>query len=379
MSDSPAPDAPMTGPPQVGDSPPGSARRFALLLLAVVLLVLFAVAALNYVVDPYGAMGVGLLPTAVQPDRAQKVELIRRLKAAPQIVILGSSRAMKADPAYLSKVTGLRGFNASVTGASPEDTFVFVNLLHDAFPQARMRYLWLLDVESFRKSAETQQILGQRELAKYLKASERRKARQAALLQLVSWSEMKDSVRSLWHHLTAGDEGGAAGGGTAAAGRTAGTKAKKNPFRADGFVPWGAHDELYAHGRTFNKELALTRGEYIVMYRTYRSLDPGAESYVQSTLGLMNSLGARPVIVLTPMHPRLRQALAPLGWERRHQQVLDYLHSLQRRYDFVLVDLTSLSSFGGSPSLFYDGVHMRVRNLDRLLHTAVDRSQGALR
>jgi hypothetical protein len=40
--------------------------------------------------------------------------------------------------------------------------------------------------------------------------------------------------------------------------------------------------------------------------------------------------------------------------------------------------MTSLSSFGGSPRLFYDGMHLTLPNIHRLLDTIVRRAGRAL-
>ena len=111
----------------------------------------------------------------------------------------------------------------------------------------------------------------------------------------------------------------------------------------------------------------------------YPHLDPLEEQYVEKTLGLMNALGATPVIVLSPYQPQLLAALRPLGWATRHRQVLQFLTSLQPRYRFVLLDMTSIAAFHGSPADFYDGVHMRLRDMHRFLRTVVAESGSALR
>ena len=81
----------------------------------------------------------------------------------------------------------------------------------------------------------------------------------------------------------------------------------------------------------------------------------------------MNSWGATPVIVLTPMQPQLLRRVRPIGWDARHRDVLAYLRGLQTRYRFVLVDMSLLRSFGGSPQAFYDGVHMMPGNYRKMV------------
>lgn len=85
----------------------------------------------------------------VASDRMQKTDLIQRLTAPPEVVILGGSRALRFEPAYIHERTGLTGFNAAVTCARPEDAWAFVNLLHARFPGARFRFLWVIHADEF--------------------------------------------------------------------------------------------------------------------------------------------------------------------------------------------------------------------------------------
>ena len=70
----------------------------------------------------------------------------------------------------------------------------------------------------------------------------------------------------------------------------------------------------------------------------------------------MNEQGATPLIVLTPINPKLRKFLDPLGWTR-HQEVVDYIESLQGEYDFVF-STSPTSRLRTATRAFYDGVHM---------------------
>ena len=76
----------------------------------------------------------------IASDRMQKTDLIQQLTSPPEVIILGGSRALRFDPAYLQERTGLSGFNAAVTGARPEDAWALVSLLHARFPRARFRF-----------------------------------------------------------------------------------------------------------------------------------------------------------------------------------------------------------------------------------------------
>jgi hypothetical protein len=82
------------------------------------------------------------------------------------------------------------------------------------------------------------------------------------------------------------------------------------------------------------------------------------------------------LFVLTPIHPTLHKLIGPLGWDARHQKVLDYLARLHSKYRFTVIDMTSIATFGGSPDAFYDGAHMKVPNLRLMLDAVIARDPG---
>ncbi len=121
------------------------AWRFVAATLASCALCLGAVLALNLVLDPFAIVGTGLVPSAVETDRATKLTLVRQLDEAPDILILGSSRARQADPSWLRRLTGHGGFNAGVTGGTAADAWVFTRFTADRFPGTERRYIWFVD------------------------------------------------------------------------------------------------------------------------------------------------------------------------------------------------------------------------------------------
>ncbi len=70
----------------------------------------------------------------------------------------------------------------------------------------------------------------------------------------------------------------------------------------------------------------------------YRALDPHLERRFDQTIQLANSWGARPIVVLAPMHPSFVAALAPYGYAQRSAQVVAFLHAAARRESFTLLD-----------------------------------------
>jgi hypothetical protein len=351
----------------VGPGTVGRKASFVLLLFLAAALLVGAVAGFNAYVDPYGTVGTGALPPVTWTDRSLKVNLIEHLKRAPGVVVLGSSRAMKVQPSLITGRTGLPAFNAAVSSGKPVDAWTFVNFIHARFPGAHSKYLWLLDVEAFRQWPIDPGLLNTPQLAAYLGAGTRLSTRLGQLPLLFSWATFWKSVQSVRH---------AESQPQAALRTTLGA----TQFATDGFRTLDYHDQALAKGLGLAKELPATIRQGIATYRgDYGRLDPTAESYFQRTLALMNDIGDAPVLVLTPMQPQMLAVVAPLGYDARYEDVLAYLHGLQGRYRFELLDFTHLSAFGGRAADFYDGYHMTVANTRRLVNAVLRKAPGALR
>ena len=89
------------------------------------------------------AAGAGSAPDG-PTDRSVKLDLIAKLKQAPEILILGDSRGRQAEPSVLRQLTGHTGFNAAVTGGSAPDAWVFTRYAADRFPGQKRRYIWFV-------------------------------------------------------------------------------------------------------------------------------------------------------------------------------------------------------------------------------------------
>ena len=106
-------------------------------------------------------------------------------------------------------------------------------------------------------------------------------------------------------------------------------------------------------------------------------LNPRRFVFFERTLAYMNQHGSRPVIVLNPVHPSVLAELRKHGHPDR-EAALEYLRSLQSRFDFVFVDAEDISTWGGSPADFANSNHVNRRNMRRMLEYIVANSDGAL-
>lgn len=349
-------DAPLVQARRAGENP----RHFALALLLAAALMLGGAFCFNVLVDPYGTVGTGLVRSGLPRDPAVKVHLLKQLKTPPKLIILGSSRSMKVQPSYFSQTTGLPGFNAGARGATPIDAWAMSNFIHNRFPGTRMDYFWMLDVEGFQDDQVRSNLWDAPELAQYVPSSVRKNQQLKGLRDLFSWQATKDSFQLLraW-----------AGNGSTLTKRQ--RQRKVDEFAPDGYRNYDWNDALQANGSSLEKRIRVKMRGYARQYRGYNHLARRQCTYFEKTLAAMNSWGTEPVIAISPINPRLLAALRPLGADDRHRDLVRYLESLHARYRFTVLDMFSISSFGGTSDAFYDGVHMTLPNMHRMIDQAL--------
>ena len=351
-------------PPEMDQSLGRRAFLFVLVLAIVTALVMGAVLALNVVADPYGSVGTHLFPTVTTSDRTVKADKIEQLKQPPQLVVLGSSRSMRYEPSYLEKKTGLRTFNAGVNGiGGTADAWAMTQFIHHVWPDDQPAYLWMLDVEAFVPFAVQARTANEPRLAQYVgQASagkgpvELAKAIWQNRTTLFSLDTAKDSVRLLLYRDKA--------------------KNMQSKYRKQILDDGVLKQRLWSE-KEWKRRFPNSVERYTNLYKNvYTKMDPEAQTYFTKTLAFMNAQGATPLIALTPINPKLRKILGPMGWEERHKQVVAYIESLKGTYDFVFVDLTDPSVFGFDPKQFYDGMHMTTINTEKAIDYILKQTGG---
>ena len=333
--------------------------RFVAGALVAAAVLVAAVAAFNLLTDPWGVFGVGIFPPRVNQDRSTKADLLTDLEEPPELLIYGSSRAWTIEAARVEQATGLRTFNAAVTAGRPADAYVFTEVVHDTWPRAEPDFLWLLDVEAFLRGPLPPSLLAESRFSRYLPWRAKAAAQLDEVGWLASWTGLQASYE-VW---------------------------KKHPTRAKVRASWlrrispdgTVKTPPSSEAKAGPKALARWSEEEVAQYRSFARLDPDAETYVQKTLDLFASWGGAGVVVLTPTQPEVLTAAQQAGWRKRHAEVLRLLEQLQRQYDFAVVDMTSVSSFGGDPAGFFDATHMTRENQRRMIDAVLARAGDRLR
>jgi hypothetical protein len=279
-------------------------------------------------------------PLYVPTDRAVKMRLLKRLERSPQLLILGGSRATRLEPAYFEELTSLRGFNLAFQNGRPEDAWAFVNFIHQRFPGTKLRVVWFVHVEAFRKQGLSPGLLQDESLSRWFPP---------ALID----SEREKLPKS-------------------PAEVPKGRDLALTRFGSDGVVLRNRYDIAEERGRTLSHAIDGSIKTALERYATTEAaLNPRSQRYFEQTLQLLSDMGTTQAVVLMPLHPRLLAAVRAAGWEERHDEVMTYLSELQDRYGFDLLDRSHLATFKGDPEQFYDGFHVKRANARKLTRNVV--------
>jgi hypothetical protein len=353
--------APGSSAVEAAETVEASQRRFVAGFLGSFLAVLTVVLAFNVVVDPLALAGTGVVPTAVEPDRSIKLDLIGHLERGPQILILGDSRGRQAQPSQLERLTGHTAFNAAVTGGSAPEAYVFVRFTADRFPRQKRRYIWFTD-EGLASGIVQPQLAQDPRARRYLPDVPRFGL--GDVKTYLSTDATKDSWRVFEKCVLA----------------TCRTKINYNP---DGsltrqslrFLP----EQAKSLRRSVAARLAGVRANRETLAHARRDLAiPGRFAYLDRMLAFMNQRGEVPVIVLNPLYPSVLAAAEKDGFPA-HRATMEKLVQLHKQFRFVLVNCEDIRKWHGTKRDWSNASHVNRANMRRELRYIVAHSDGLLR
>lgn len=271
-------------------------------------------------------------------DRTVKLDLIAKLKRAPEILILGDSRGRQASPALLQRLTGRTGFNAAVTGGSTPDAWVFTRYTADRFPNQRRDYIWFVSWG-----------LATNIVTSWLESD----ARGRHYLQEVAPDLSPQPVTAPLQRDTPAH------------------------YRADGSLRIDQSLPAPAQAAEVKAKAAQIAAQIRAHPPATPGPDPARFRLFEHLLAYVNARGERPVIVINPIYPTVYAALEQYG-DPLTSSSLEYLHSLLGRYDFVVVDCEDVHTWGGTDYDWSNPTHVDRANMQRMLRYIVAHSDGAL-
>jgi hypothetical protein len=322
------------------------AKDYNRVFIVTSLVLLVATAVTNVVVDPFARFGTGLVEPVVRSSRRDKTELATQRPAPDQVVILGSSRAMSADPEFVRQRTGKRAFNAAVNSARTEDYLAMLRfvLQHGWAPHI---VVLGLDIEAFHNGRGfDDEFLAVSELNRHIDVPLRTRVPEVPLGQQESVSSLLALQHAIFRRPPAATS-----------------------YRSDGFLVYDQAERQLAAG-TFDLEgtLASSAREYVARFGGYSALSAPRVGYFRELLALCQTRGIQLLVFVTVLHPSVVEALsAGSSYAARRMEVLDLLKGEERRGGLRFFDASSLRSFDGDPALFYDGTHPRATNVSRIL------------
>jgi hypothetical protein len=359
--------------------------RFVRWTLGATLLVAALLLAAMWWLDPISVTGRSTRFSVVENGgvRQAKLDLMERLPAPPDVLILGSSRSMQLDPADVTRATGASAFNGAVSGGTSKDTYLYARyaeqLWGDDYP-----HLVIGVVNDVLRTGGTAGL--DPRLKRFLPRAARDDSdpldAAEQLLQLrtlqAAWRSIRhvvprDGAASLLHPTSGTDSVDAS---LATVGRQKNNRL--DLLDANGMSSPGAE----AHEGTLQQRIDRQMQEYLANSLaegdTFTGTTPLGLSMLRRTIQLANAHGDVPTLWVTPFHPDAVKQL-PAAYEARDRRFREAIRELQDdpslRFEFV--DLDDLSSFGGRPDDFDDGIHMAVANTRRVIEHLAEIGQLA--
>lgn len=345
---------------------PEASRTLFWFGLALVVLLL-TVAGVNYLVDPLGHWGspLGWKPAVLRLER----RIILQLSATsdlPDALIIGSSQAGRFEPSYLQHLTGLRSYNAYMTGAQAETMCGIARWVVARERRFPRLLVIAIDVGAFNGPRDNY-VTRSPELAPFLPYPVTTATRASLIWEsvtlLVSWESLGPSLRSVRRHLA-----------PVRSSPSSGQALETDPAVRDVYNaqnPEDADDETI-EPEAYRRRLIASVAWYAPRC-AYRRLDPCRVEWLTNLVADACAQGARVILFTVPMHHEVDAALR----RRSHygellQQALELIHAYEVAYrGVVAVDCSTVDKFGGDDRFFYDGVHPTRGNTRPILDKCV--------
>jgi hypothetical protein len=335
-------------------SRPVQPKRFALGFVGFVCIFLCSLAVLNWMVNPYGQFSSRLLEPIVQNSRSQKVQLFDQLSSRPDGLILGSSRALKFEPAYLEKKTSCSFFNFAVNHGRPEDFLSIVRLYQYTYRSFPRIVVIGVDIASLndvipddaRPSSEPRLFTCIRKDLPWHEEFDR-------YSQLLSYHQFKSSLQSLQRW---------------AFGQRP-TNNTEEHIEPDGLLQYVRRQTERAQGTyDFEDAYRFNEREFLSIFRSMKCVSRTRMAYLRETVKLCKSNGCKVTLFTTVHHPKLLAALElHSSFSQVASEATRLLNELAVEEDIRLIDFSSIDHFGGDATEFVDGIHPLEPNTQRMV------------
>lgn len=339
-----------------------SSRDYCLITVLLTTFGLTGVACLNWVVDPFGQYGTGVLPVIVQASRTQKLDLMEGLECVPPGLILGSSRMLKFEPNYLQRKLGVTFFNAAVNHGRPADYLAMVRWYHERWNVYPKIVILGVDSAALNKIVPLDaRIATEDRLAKVVPECISLNDSLAKYRELIGFKQMSSSLRSIRAIVK--------------------NRHESEPiefYKPDGLLVYRQREEEISNGNyDFQVALKYNEQEFENVYRAFDEFSEKEVSHLVKVVRDLREHGSQVYLFVTPFHPELRATLSNLShFEARESEAHELLKLLSKHHGAYVSDCRDIASYKGDPTEFVDGIHPLETNtrliIDRLLPTRGD-------
>jgi len=320
-----------------------SIKRFSTTVIWASLLILVCIGVLNFLVDPYARYGTDLVDPLVVEPRRDKYTLLRDVPVSPEILLLGSSRAITLRPSLVEALTGRVAFNAAVTRATPLDYYVYANYALQTYGESVKLIVACVDLQAMHPTIvwNNPAWLEHSPLQSYAGDYQRVAFNLEELLTgLFSRQQARDSLKVL-HRILSGET-----------------------IPVVNYTPYG--ETLGWDTGVIHKPVQFNDRNF---WQSFTHIPQKHFDDLERLFALVDTYNALLVLVFLPYEPA---ALAEMRQIESYVAVdtalRAFLAEQQATYDFTVVDLTDLDTWGGDPNGFIDDYyHMDQANADRVI------------
>jgi hypothetical protein len=328
-----------------------SAKSFVAASCLMFLTILGLVAVTNYVVNPYAWYAPEVVQPQAQLSHKIKVAQLQQALEPPPGLVLGSSRVMQVEPAYLQAKTGYAFYNAGVNAATAEDYLAMLRFYLNTFHQPPRTIVLGIDVEAFDSRPASSRLQQVPELWLTILDLISLRDRLLLLSKLLDWYQITSSIRSLIIHFS--------------------QRAPEplSAFLPDGTIRYLDMEKQKANG-TFDSshEIAVGKVRKEQRFAAFHHLSRKRQDVLKAFLDLCREQHIELIVFLTPLHPEVLQHVSEkTEFLARHEEVKSLLYSLASIYLFPIFDFTDIKNFKGISEDFKDAEHYLILNSRRII------------
>ncbi|MCX6645636.1 MAG: hypothetical protein NTY09_04665 [bacterium] len=319
-------------------------------LLGSCAIVVAIVAVFNFIVNPYGLYPTNFLPKISSSIFDYKVKLLSEFDPPPEVLILGSSRALCIDPDVVEEITGRRCFNWALWDSKIEIVYASVRIALEEFHDPIDLVIVGVEPEMFHLTNQLHaQARTSTAYTKYFEPKPFYKPIVDKVLRTISYGQLISSLRSIRHAMRGM------------------VSTNESNWRDDGFRMFQEEGAWGINEMEANLDKMIEAGinsypEVVWKPDEFTDLSEFRKQYWNMFLDYCEEHQIQVYAFLQPVHPALLDKLYEIGGEPLFEKTDEFVRDSVNRIHGVYRDYRNPESFGGDPTAFYDEVHMLPSN-----------------